>query len=234
MKKIPVLLIFITLFLTTAFSEQSISLDSYQKLVESIVRIEAPKIKDGHIIFTSTAKRHIGIAFSHEDYKHIHSFKKLSQRELYERKEPIFFYIFQIPDELAEIKYRLVIDGLWSSDPLNQNIVFDHTHSMSVSCVDVPYKKEYKTEVTNKNSVKFTYFGESKKKIRLAGSFNNWDPFMYDLIEVAPGRYELNLNLPAGTWFYAYFSGSTQIPDNTNKNYVYTADGRVASVITVQ
>ncbi|EMB35285.1 hypothetical protein HMPREF9721_02046 [Treponema denticola ATCC 35404] len=43
----------------------------------------------------------------------------------------------------------------------------------------------------------------------------------------------MNLNLPSGTWLYAYFSGGSQLPDNTNKNYVYTADGRVASVITV-
>ncbi|UTC62881.1 isoamylase [Treponema sp. OMZ 787] len=234
MKKSIFLLIFVTLFLPAIFSEKSIETEFYQKLVESIVRVEAPKIKEGHIIFTSTAKRHVGISFSHEDYKYIHSFQKLPQNELYEGKETILFYIFQIPDELTEIKYRLVIDGLWSSDPINRNIVFDRIHSMSVSRIEVPYKKEYKTELSNKNSVKFTYLGEPKKTIRLAGSFNNWDPFMYDLIEVSPGRYELSLNLPAGTWFYAYFSGGTRLPDNTNKNHVYTADGRVASVITVQ
>lgn len=233
MKKSVFLLIFISLFLPIAFSEKSIEPEVYQKLVESIVRIEAPKIKDGHIIFTSTARRHVGIAFSHEDYKHIHSFRKLPQSELYEGKEPILFYILPIPDELTEIKYRLVIDGLWSSDPVNMNTAFDSIHSMSVSRIEVPYKKEYKTEVSNKSLVKFTYLGEPKKIIRLAGSFNNWDPFMYDLIEVSPGRYELNLNLPPGTWLYAYFSGGSQLPDNTNKNYVYTADGRVASVITV-
>ncbi|AIN93138.1 isoamylase [Treponema putidum] len=231
MKKSLFLLIFISLFLPAAFSEKNIEPEVYQKLVESIVRIEAPKIKDGYIIFTSTGIRHVGITFSHEDYKQIHTLKKLSRSEF---EKPIFFYIFPIPDELTEIQYRLVIDGLWSSDPLNQNTIFDHTHAMSVSGIDIPYKKEYKTEINNKNSVKFIYFGESKKKIRLAGSFNNWDPFMYDLIEVAPGRYELDLNLPSGTWFYAYFSGSTQLPDNTNKNHVYTADGRIASVITVQ
>ena len=98
----------------------------------------------------------------------------------------------------------------------------------------IPYQKEYKTAVENNGRTRFVYQGESGKKIYLAGTFNNWDPFMYDLIEVSPGRYELNLNLPSGTWLYAYFSGGSQLPDNTNKNYVYTADGRVASVITVQ
>lgn len=234
MKKTLVLLIFITLCLSLSFSDNSIDSYLYEKLIESIVRIEAPRIKDGCIIFTASANRHAGIAFAHEDYKQIHSFKRLAQRELDEGEESILFYIFPIPDAASEIRYRLVIDGLWSSDPLNKNIVFDRIHSMSVSSIEVPYKKEYKTETGNKNYVKFTYLGEPKQNIRLAGSFNNWDPFMYDLIEVSPGRYELNLNLPSGTWLYAYFSGGTQIPDNTNKNYVYTADGRVASVITVQ
>ncbi|UTC66499.1 MULTISPECIES: isoamylase [unclassified Treponema] len=231
MKKTLGLLFFIALFLPSVFSEKGIEPEVYQKLTESIVRVEAPKIKDGYIIFTSSAKRHIGIAFSHEDYKRIHSFKKLNRSEF---EKTIFFYIFPIPDELTEIRYRLVIDGLWSPDPINQNTAFDNLHSMSVSCINVPYKKEYKTGISNKNAVKFTYLGEAKKNIKLAGSFNNWDPFMYDLIEVSPGRYELNLNLPSGTWLYAYFSGGTRLPDTTNKNYVYTVDGRVASVITVK
>lgn len=233
MKKTPVLLIFISFFLLPSFSQNTVESEVYKKLVESIVRIEPPKIKDGCIIFTATAKRHVGIIFSHEDYKKIHSFKRLSPGELDEGNEAVFFHIFTIPEEFTEIKYRLVVDGLWSADPLNKNTFFDFNHNMSVSRINVPYKKEYKTQIQNKNSVKFTYLGEPKKIINLAGSFNNWDPFMYELTEVFPGRYELNLNLPSGTWLYAYFSGGAQLPDTTNRNYVYTIDGRVASVITI-
>ncbi|UTY23187.1 glycogen-binding domain-containing protein [Treponema denticola] len=233
MKKTLILLIFISFFLLPSFPENTAESDVYKKLVESIVRIEPPKIKDGYIIFTATGKRHVGIVFSHEDYKKIHSFKKLIPGELSEEKETVFFHIFTIPEEFTEIKYRLVIDGLWSSDPLNKNTFFDFNHNMSVSRISVPYKKEYRTEVSNKNSVKFTYLGEPKKSVSLAGSFNNWDPFMYELTEVSPGRYELNLNLPSGTWIYAYFSGGTQLPDTTKKDYVYTIDGRVASVIRI-
>ncbi|MEL3912999.1 isoamylase [Treponema pedis] len=207
----------------------------YGQLVETISRVGIPKIEGRYIIFTASGKRHAGISFAHEDYRHIHSFKKLVRSDFQSDAEnQILFYIFQIPDGIGEIRYRLVIDGLWSSDPENPDSVFDYTHGMSVSVVNVPFYKEYKTSIEGKNLVRFTYIGEAKQRIKLAGTFNNWDPFMYEMEEVVPGRYELALNLPKGTWFYAYFSGSMQLPDSTNKNYVYTADGRRASVITIQ
>ena len=234
MKKIIVFYFFVcTSFII--FSENMIEAHIYSELVESVSKAEMPKIKDRYLIFTAKANRHAGIAFAHEDYKHIHSFKKLVRGEFKgEKADPVLFYIMQIPDATSQVQYRIVIDGLWSSDPENPNSFFDYMTGMSVSFVDVPFKKEYKTVIENENTVKFTYLGEAHKNVRLAGSFNNWDPFMYELDEVEPGRYELNLSLPKGTWFYAYFNGSTQLPDRTNKNYVYTGDGRRASVITIK
>lgn len=206
----------------------------YGQLVQTISRVEEPKIEGRYIIFTASANRHAGIAFAHEDYKNIYSFKKLLRSNFEDESENlIFFYIFSIPEGVSEIKYRLVLDGLWSQDPVNSSEIFDYIYGMTVSVVKVPFYKEYKTVSEANNLVRFTYIGTAKQKIKLAGNFNNWDPFMYELEEIAPGRYELALNLPRGTWFYAYFSGSTQIPDVTNKNYVYTTDGRRASVITV-
>ena len=96
------------------------------------------------------------------------------------------------------------------------------------------FQKEYKTAVENNGRTRFVYQGESGKKIYLAGTFNNWDPFMYSLEEVMPGRYELYLPLPNGVWYYAYFKDGKQIPDTTNREHVYMADGRTASVISVE
>ena len=237
MKKIIVFGLFIVMY-AAAFSENAentIEDHIYNELVESVYRAEMPKIKDRYLIFTAKANRHAGIAFAHEDYKFIHSFKKLVRGEFKgEKTEPVLFYIMPIPEAVSQVRYRIVVDGLWSSDPENPNSFFDYMTGMTVSCVEVPYKKEYKTVIENENTVKFTYLGEAHKRIRLAGTFNNWDPFMYELDEGEPGRYELNLSLPRGTWFYAYFSGSTQLPDRTNQNYVYTGDGRRASVITIK
>ncbi len=228
------LFICIVLIFGSIFYANAIDSLKYNRLVNTISRVEAPKIKDGCIIFTAKGNRHAGIAFEYEDYQYIHSFKKLMRSEFHgEEVEPVLFYIMEVPEDVSELRYRIVIDGLWSTDPSNPNSFFDYKNEMNVSFLQVPFKKEFKTCKLGKNSVKFTYKGEANKKIKIAGTFNNWDPFMYVLKEVAPGQYEINLSLPKGTWFYAYFSGSTQIPDNTNRNFVYTADGMVASVITI-
>ncbi len=228
------LFICIVLIFGVIFYANAIDSLKYNRLVNTISRVEAPQIKDGCIIFTASGNRHAGVAFEYENYQYIHSFKKLVKSEFQGKSvEPILFYIMEIPEGVSKLRYRIVIDGLWSTDPSNPNSFFDYTNEMSVSVLSIPFKQEFKTCKLGKNSVKFTYIGEANKNITIAGNFNNWDPFMYTLTEVEPGRYEINLNLPKGTWFYAYFSGSTQVPDSTNRNYVYTSDGRIASVIII-
>ena len=148
-------------------------------------------------------------------------------------EKKLLFYIFPIPENVNEIRYRLVIDGLWSSDPVNPYTVFDYTHGMSVSAVTVPFYKEYKTAIEGKNTVRFTYLGEAKQRIKLAGSFNNWDPFMYFMEETSEGIYELTLPLPKGTHTYSYFLGTEMKVDITNHERVYSSDGKVVSLLTL-
>lgn len=220
-----------------ALYAQEASIDSYTygELVETIARADAPVITDNHIIFTALGSaRHVGIAFEHENFRSIHSFLRLHRSESTdEAKSSILFYIMPIPQEMRELRYRLVINGLWSTDPLNPQEVFDYSAGMSVSVLKIPYQKEYKTAVENNGRTRFVYQGESGEQIYLAGTFNNWDPFMYALEEVMPGRYELYLPLPNGVWYYAYFKDGKQIPDMTNRKHVYMTDGRTASVISV-
>lgn len=208
---------------------------TYGDLVETIARTDAPLITGKFIIFTASGEaRHVGIAFEHENFQTIHSFQRLFRSETTDAKKSILFYIMRIPEEMRELRYRLVTNGLWSTDPLNPMQVFDYSAGMSLSILKIPYQKEYKTAVENSGSTRFVYQGETGKKIYLAGTFNNWDPFMYLLEEVMPGRYELFLPLPKGIWYYAYFKDGKQIPDTTNTTHVYTTDGRTASVIQVE
>ncbi len=229
---------FLLSVLITVQAEEQSSIDvyTYGELVETIARADAPVITGKYIIFTAAgAARHAGIAFEHENFQSIHAFQRLYRsEEETDSKKSILFYIMQIPEEMRELRYRLVIDGLWSTDPLNPDEVFDYSAGMSLSILKIPYQKEYKTAVENNGRTRFVYQGESGKKIYLAGTFNNWDPFMYVLEEVMPGRYELYLPLPNGVWYYAYFKDGKQIPDTTNHEHVYMADGRTASVIAVE
>ena len=235
-RKIAVVFFLLCILIAAHTAEQEIDPYTYGDLVETIARADAPLITGKYIIFTAAGSaRHAGIAFEHENFQSIHAFQRLYRSdEEADSKRSILFYIMQIPEEMRELRYRLVINGLWSTDPLNPEEIFDYSAGMSLSILKIPYQKEYKTAVENNGRTRFVYQGESGKRIYLAGTFNNWDPFMYTLEDVLPGRYELYLPLPNGVWYYAYFKDGKQIPDTTNRQHVYMTDGRTASVISVQ
>lgn len=217
----------------------------YSSLVTQISRPRAPVIVDGrYIIFTASGNaRHTAISFEYENYTKSYNFQRLARKDENNKRkvdangktdEGVLFYIAEIPSGYHELRYRMVIDGLWTTDPLNSQTEYDYNNGMMVSTLPVDYYEVFQTANVNQGQVRFTYEGTPGNAINLAGSFNNWDPFMYELTETSPGKYELLLPLPAGTWYYAYFEGTTQLKDNTNGERVYTKDGRVASAVTVK
>jgi len=216
---------------------------TYARLVAEIQRVSAPAVSGRYVVFTASgAARHVGVAFEHEGYRSIHSFQRLVKRDVNglpqkdERGIPletVLFFVAEVPPRTAELRYRMVIDGLWTTDPANPAKAYEYAEGMEVSVVAVDPYDVFETQATSPSGVRFTYEGRPGSIIRLAGNFNNWDPFMYELTEVSPGKYELVLPLPAGTWYYAYFEGTAQLADSGNHDRVYTPDGRVASVVRV-
>ena len=214
----------------------------YASLVSEISAPRSPVVRGRHVIFTASGNaRHAGVAFEHEGYGVVHSFSRLVPRDggraatvtRPRNEETTLFYIMEIPPETSEIRYRIVRDGLWMPDPLNPISVYDFEAGGRVSVVQTEPYRIYRTAVVDAGMVRFIYEGESGDVIRLAGSFNNWDPFMYEMREFERGKYELYLPLPKGTWHYAFFIGADQIRDESASMKVYTRDGRIASVITV-
>lgn len=205
-------------------------------LMAGITRVREPVVSGRYVVFTASGdSRFTGIAFDFERYGKTHHFQRLIRRDADgEQLENVLFYIAEIPPETGEIRYRMVIDGLWTTDPANGETQYDYANGMSVSRLSVPRYETFQTAQKATGAVRFTWEGGHGKKITLAGSFNGWDPFMYEMEERAPGRYELDLPLPAGTWYYAYFEGTDQLPDPNNEDRAYTKDGRVASVVTVR
>ena len=208
--------------------------DAYLHMVGDIIRVAPPKLVDKYIIFTSKADaRHVAIAFEHENYAKLHSFRRLvpDKEAGSVLLEPLLFYIMELPEDKECLKYRLVVDGLWTSDPVNANEEFDPEMRVTVSTLSIPPRHDIKTRILDERTVKFVYVGEPHKKISVAGSFNNWDPFMYFMKEKTDGIYEINLSLPKGTHVYSYFLGTKMYVDSTNPARYYSVDGKVASVI---
>lgn len=237
MKKFLALFLILSALPLLAVPAQETTLDSYtyNNLIARIDKVGAPFMVDDYIIFTAdSSSRHVGIAFDFENFKTIHSFQKVNTTDLDGTVvQSVYFYILEVPKALKAVSYRLVIDGLWTVDPSNKQQRFDAKSNLILSTVAVQRQEIPATETVKKNLVRFVYQGQSGQVIRLGGTFTNWDSSIYIMRETAPGLYELEIPLPRGTHYYAYYDGMASFVDKTNPERAYTTDGRTASVITI-
>lgn len=239
MRKIKFAAIFLTVFfvLNSLYAAEKSNYQNFEldTLLHNIDKPGAPLITDDYIIFTADIyNRFVGIAFDFENYQIIHPFQVLTKTDddgNVTRKH--MFYCYKRQHKFSTIKYRMVIDGLWTVDPLNPNKEYDDNVNLYFSKVEDPDSVRIYTEETESDTVRFIYKGDTGLKLHLAGTFTNWDPWIYELKETKPGLYELELPLTTGTYYYNYYVGLTPILDNTNPNKAYAPDGRSASVITV-
>ena len=234
-------LLFNVLFMLTGCGE-----DSEKKIVyapyeqDKIIRETdgpgAPVITDSYILFTADPKyRTVGIAFDFEDYKTVHPFTAYIGTDENGKQTPKhLFYCYERNHKISTIKYRLIIEGLWTTDPLNSVKEYDDDVNLYFSVVNAVNADNYNTEVTEDGFVHFVYRADPGEEVWLSGSFCNWDPWIYTMHETRPGIYELNLPLADGTYYYNYYIGFTPTVDNTNSQKAYTSDGRMVSVIKVK
>ena len=207
----------------------------YAQMVAGIAAVRSPYLQGDCVIFTAdSSARYVGIAFDFEDFSTIHQFKKRSLRDIeYTVTDSLYFYILKLPKNVQSISYRLIIDGLWTTDPTNANKAYVPEAGAVLSQVNVSRTVPLVTEKLDDGTVRFVYRGKGGQKVRLGGSFTNWDSWIYEMQEIAPGLYELDLPLPPGTYDYAYYTGISSTIDTTNPTRCYTEDGREASRITV-
>lgn len=174
----------------------------YDQIASTLEGVNPPCVDGNYIIFTAPADAHsVGIAFDFENFREVHQFQLYKTYSFEgEVTGKWFFYIAERPKKTARISYRLIVDGLWTTDPLNQNVLYDATDGYTLSYLDIDVVDPIITEKTENGLTKFVCFAESGQKIRLGGTFTNWDSWIYEMTEVAPGRYEIALPLHAGTY----------------------------------
>ncbi|GHV83286.1 hypothetical protein AGMMS50212_06260 [Spirochaetia bacterium] len=227
-------------------------LESYEyiDLLLNIVKPSPPAVFDDAVIFTASgAYKKVGIAFSHEDFKKIYWFKKLlvpidetmEFRENskippeYLRDSNILFYPYTVPQTIKKLEYRLIVDGLWTTDPSNPSKRFDMNFGIDVSCAPLPVFPETKPYgPSDSGKVLFSFRAESGDTVSVAGDFNGWDPFMYELKETQRGQFSFEIPLPAGTWHYVFFHNGKRVLDPANQKKAYAPDGATFNVALVQ
>lgn len=210
-----------------AFDVTSVNLHLY---LAGLKQARAPVVVEDHLVLSAAgAYRFVGAAFSHERWKAVHAFQI--------NRYGVFVLAVPIPyGDATTVQYRLVLDGLWSADPVNPLMERDQATGAAMSLARLPDRPKTVLGVwdpAGKGGASFYFKGESGQRITVAGSFNGWDPFIHELEERSPGRYELWLNLPPGEHYYVFMYRGERISDPLNKRLLYGKDGRPVSAITV-
>jgi hypothetical protein len=225
--------------------------ESYQ-FIDHLINLKTPgkpEILDDGVLFTvPSLYRSVGIAFAHEKFAKIYWFQKLMKvrddpeaadakkgdEDLY-RDSGILFHAYPIPRDKQELEYRLIIDGLWTADPLNPLRRIDADSGLYHSVILLPEIQRPPTAFDGPpGTLSFTYRAQPGEAVTVAGDFNGWDPFMYELRETSPGLYSLVLPLPPGTYHYVFYHRGRRFSDPNNTNKVYNLSGEVVSEAVVR
>lgn len=225
--------LFLSVFLTAAllsFAETTLSLNTHVKVV-SLQEASSPQIYEDALIFSSDLKaRFVGVAFAHERFATVHPMRR--------NQHGIFFLVYPLPVKTRQITYRIVADGQWGRDPENPEKSLDPASGVTVSLLRVPYIEDespglYSILGPDGKTARFRYRAEPGLLVTVSGSFNDWDPFMYEMEEREPGLYELELPLPSGTQRYAFVDRGRKVADPLNPDSAYSPEGIRVSVLQV-
>ena len=253
MKTIRILCLFsivASFFPAAATAENWETYDVIDQLL-SLSRPSAPIVHDNYVIFSADSGiRRVGVAFAHENFANIYWFRQLlvSQDPLTTplrtgQKAPdeygdsgIKFYVYEIPAQFKEnqLEYRLIINGLWTIDPSHSQTRRDPVSGLVMSVIRLPQRAERPNPLNSlPDGVTFTFYGPPGEIITVGGTFNSWDPFMYELKEGPQGVYTIKLFLPAGGYQYVFFYRGQRHVDPNNPRRIYSADGSIANEIAV-
>jgi len=198
----------------------------------SLQKVSAPYIFEDYIIFTYQSPQYtqaVSLAFAHEQYNIIHTYHRLPQNK------NLFYLAYPIPYNISEISYRIIVDGVWKSDPQNPNTRIED-QNIKVSFMPLPFKESFRTFVENQ-TVHFKLQMDQKKRnfgyniinglttvasspargVYVAGSFNNWDPFFHRMKKnEKTNTYYIDLLLPPGTYYYYFVVDGKRILDPKN------------------
>ena len=230
-----IIVVFFFVFIVTTVSAFAFETKNFQihLKIANMEKAEKPLILEDHVFIsyqTDKLIRFVGAAFSHESFSEIHSFVRNAQG--------VFVLVYPVPENVSEISYRIVVDGLWMADPMNTDRVEDPS-GITLSRISLPRKELNRWKLVtpvihDDNSVDFHYFGPKGVNVYLSGSFNNWDPYMYKLNEVKPGEYTITLTMLPGTYFYYFVSSGLFLLDPLNPDKGADSEGFEVSMFEIE
>jgi len=155
--------------------------------------------------------RLVGARFAHEKYSKFHIY--------FRNEHDVFLLLLDVPEQVATLEYRIVVDGLWINDPFNplhRSDTFGRRYSF-FSLEERPRPAPISPEIDRLGNVTFFFQTLPGRVVFVAGDFNNWNPFWHRLQETEEGRYKATLRMPPGMHHYYYVVNGDRVLDPINQ-----------------
>jgi len=190
--------------------------------VKGLTAAEPPHMVGDVLILSyqgNATTRFVGARFEHESYQVLHSYNR--------NPNGIFVLDYELPEGVLDVRYRIVVDGLWTVDPTNAQ---SDTDALGTSISVFTLAQEPPRPIVNPRphpdgSLTFTFRGTPGKRVALVGDFNNWDPFVDYLSETSPGLFTITLRVAPGPHWYCYFTEGRRVLDRYNVETGSDPDG---------
>lgn len=228
---LPAALLLITTIPAFSIGEYSLSIHT---LISELKEAKKPIFIDNKILFTYSIgtkfTRRVAIAFDTDNFRQVYPLLK--------NEYNVFFIARELPINTDSLGYRLIVDGVWTDDPVNTNS-FLSPERVKVSRIVIPrssYKKKVSPIISTNRNVRFIYNDISNKQVYLSGNFNNWDPFMLRMKEESenPGTYSISLRMSEGSHYYKFVADGISVQDPNNPDKAYDKRGNAVSVVSIK
>jgi hypothetical protein len=148
----------------------------------------------------------------------------------------IWYYLVTAFEGGNDQRYKLMVDGIWTRDPMNAERQDDGAGSYVsiISPVLSPDGPQVSYRFIGKNTVEFRVYRPKARLVSLVGDFNHWNP-ENDLMEKGPdGVWRLKKRLSGGTYRYTYIIDGRWSLDLYNESSATDDSGTLCSMLTVR
>ena len=141
-----------------------------------------------------------------------------------------------LPLTPGKYKYKFVVDGVITYDEVNPNYAEDGLGGkVSVFTLKKAINYYGRNPVHIKgNTYRFFFMSRKAKRVFLAGSFNNFNPFDIRLKRINEDLFIADITLHPGKYYYNFVVDNKWVKDPRNIQVVFDQTGRNVSVAVVK
>ncbi len=195
--------------------------------------LESPEInKDGiYFRYYDNNASTVYLKSSFDKWNYRYAFYK-TNNGYWELRLPLEEPLYQL--KKGKYKYKLLVDGITTYDPLNYNRVKDE-FGIPYSILIVPYDLyDYSKSPFNIEGDIYRFFmiSNQSKTVEIAGSFNNFVPEELKNVSFIEDLFYIDIVLSKGTYYYSFIDdGKWKIDERNNEVVVDITERKLSKTV---